>query len=115
MSRTNQNVTMWQGEAKTLVSPIVNAAGTAVSLTGAAISWRLYDVTTGVVLLTKTTAAGSVALSTTTATNDTVTVTLDPADTVSLEGAYYHEAAITGSQAAVLYTGVLTINVSAVL
>lgn len=114
MARTGQNLTMYQGEAQVIRAPIVDAAGAPVTLTGASITWRAENSYGAGV--TKSTGAGGVTLATTVATDDTVVITLAPADTATLTpGAYAHEAAITGSQAGVLLTGVLTLLESEVL
>lgn len=116
MARNDQHYTMYQGEVTPFTVPVVNSAGAPVTLTGAAITWTLRERADSAALVTKSTGAGSLTLTTTAATDDTLSWTLAGADTASLApGSYYHEAAITGSQAAVLLTGVLTIRPSAVL
>ena len=43
MTKLAQDITMWQGEDLVVTVPVTNAAGTAVSLTGAtAVKWSLF-------------------------------------------------------------------------
>lgn len=108
---------MWSGDDKTLIIPVTNAAAAAVSLTGAAVVWKLMDNGPGgTVRITKQSGGSGITLTTTTATNDTINITLDPADTASLAGQYYHECQVTDSVADVstVFTGVAIINADGV-
>ena len=82
------SVEMVQGESKILAYAVTNEAGVAVNVTGATCLWELSRTPGGIAILTKTTSSG-ISVSGT-----TIEVTIDAADTVTLEGLYYHELTI---------------------
>ena len=91
MTATGQNVTMRSGDTKRLQFTVTDAAGTAVDLTGATITWVLAAKLGGTTLLTKTIGFG---ITVNDASAGRFHVDLDPADTAALAGTYYHEAEV---------------------
>lgn len=83
---------MFAGDAKVLVITVRDAAGAAVNITGATITWEAARSTEDAAVITKTTSDG---IEITDATHGVFEVTLDPADTDDLFGLYYHEAELT--------------------
>lgn len=103
MTKTDQDLTMWQGEDWVITVPITNSAGTAVNLTGAtAVRWLVFagkgaQTSATVAALTKTLGSG-VALVNVNGTNDGVRITIDTDDTDDITpGVYYHECRVVDS------------------
>lgn len=87
MAKKNQNFELFQGDTKN----VVFAVDADNPITGSSITWALFD-RSGVLVLSKTTTAGI------TITGDKeFTVALDPDDTRTLLGTYFHEAKIVGA------------------
>ena len=107
MAKRRQNARMWQGEDKSLVFTVT---GTTLT-TATAIVWELSETErSDDATLTKTLAAAEI-----TADSDTqCTVTLDGADTESINGDYYQELRVTDANALeqVVAVGTLTIEIS---
>ncbi len=84
---------MVAGDDKVLEVTVTDAAGTAVDITGASIQWRLSKtVNRRPAQIAKATGGAGVEI--TDAAAGVFEVTLDPADTEDLRGAYYHEAEV---------------------
>jgi len=101
MTRTDQDLTMWQGEDLVMTVAITNSAGTAVSLTGAtAVRWSMFagkSPGSGTASLAKTLGSG-IALVDVDGTNDGVQITIDTDDTDDMTpGVYYHECRVVDS------------------
>jgi len=80
---------MYAGDNKSLTFTVTTAAGVAVVVTDAAISWVLTTAPGATALITKT-STGTITIS-----GSTVTVPLVEADTAALAGTYYYELEIT--------------------
>ena len=85
--------TMYSGDSKNLQFTITDNDDTPVDLTGATSSWILAASADGSALVTKTSGAGEITYSG--GSTNIATVAVDPADTASLAGRYYHELQIT--------------------
>jgi len=87
--------TMTAGDTKTLsVTVTEKADASATDISGAVIAWKLAQTLRGGVLISKSTVSG---ISITSGSGGTFDITIDPADTASLLGDYYHEAQVTFS------------------
>ncbi len=95
MTKQNQDFTMWQGEDKILEVTVKDESDVVVNLTGATIKWVLAPTVDGTVSITKETGGSGIVI--TDATNGVFQVTINAADTASLEGTFYHEAEVTSS------------------
>ncbi|HMN10729.1 MAG TPA: BppU family phage baseplate upper protein [Bellilinea sp.] len=91
MTSENQNFEMYSGDTHHLDITVKNSNGMPVDLTGASITWALYDQA-GTIQVTKTSESG---ISLTDPANGVFRVTLSPIDTDTLAGKYRHEAEIT--------------------
>ena len=115
----NQPITtsdnFFAGEDKTITFDVTQADGTTPQvMTGWALTWELKASVTGAIAISKTTAAGTVALSSKFGTNDRATVTIADGDTESAgAGAYYHHLRRTdaGSEQILAY-GDVTLRAS---
>tara|TARA_R110002096_G_scaffold288387_1_gene482127 strand:+ start:715 stop:1074 length:360 start_codon:yes stop_codon:yes gene_type:complete len=108
---TLNDFSLHSGDSLTLEVTVNDAAAAAVDITSATFIWVLSKKSTtsvaprGAAILTKALASGV-------AINDGPTgradITLDPADTASLDGTYYHELQMTnaGFVSTVLYGSV---------
>jgi len=85
MTKTAQNFEMWQGDTKQLRISVTGSDNAGYSLTGASLVYIVEVEPKSGSLIRKTT-ANDVSIS-----GSTVTVTLNPIDTLQLEGLYYHE------------------------
>ena len=102
--------TMTAGDSKTVtVSVTEQSDGAATNITGATISWKAARSLRKSPVLTKTTAAG---IAITSGAGGTFDITLDPSDTTSLSGDFYHEAKVTFTtgEVATVLRGVMTIS-----
>ena len=83
---------IFTGEDKTITFDVTQADGTTPQvMTGWALTWELKASVTGAVQISKTTTAGTIALSNKFGTNDRATVTIADGDTETVGGgAYYH-------------------------
>ena len=107
MSFTGQNITMYRGDSKVLY--VTNYRGSAfLDLSGGAVNYVIYKMSTGVVVLTKTTVSG---VSFFDPTNGIMEIELDPIDTEPLFGLYAHECEFTDTlgNISTLFTGKVTI------
>jgi len=87
--------TMTAGDTKVLsVTVTEKSDGSATDITGAVIAWKIAQSLRGGVLLSKSTPAD---ITITSGTGGIFAITVDPADTASLLGDYYHEAQVTFS------------------
>jgi hypothetical protein len=109
MSHNVQNFEIHAGDSRDIVVTVTDSQGAAVDLTGAAVAWQLArSAGSAAAVVSKSLGAG---IAITDGPNGVFTVTLDPADTESLTGLYYHEAEVTdaaGNRSTVL-TGVATV------
>ena len=106
MTKTNQNIEIWAGDAKSLVFGILNSAGTGQDMTGNSASWILQDEDNSVCTLAQINGTMS---------GSTVTVVLAASHTNILVGYYYHELASTASGSpATLAVGTAKINKSSI-
>lgn len=105
-----RDFSMFAGDDLTLTVTVKETDGTATTITSAAISWKASKSNSKTAAITKSTAAGGVTI--TNGAGGIFTVSLDPADTTSLEGDYIHEAQITFSNGDVrtVLRGVMTIE-----
>lgn len=117
MAQTGQNVPMYAGESKYIddVAVDMNTDGTtsATNLSGATIKWVMKPNVYATAILSKDNASlGGVSI--TDAPNGKFSVQLNPNDTKTLNGSYYHEAKVTDStgNVSVVSTGTITINPS---
>ena len=94
MTKQNQDFLMWSGDDKTITVTVYDNDDVVVDITGATITWELSLNVDSAALISKTVGSG-ITLSD--PTNGVFTITLDPTDTDSLSGRYYHEAEITDS------------------
>ena len=92
MTKQNQDFLMWSGDNKTITVTVYDNDDVVVDITNVAITWELSQNVDSVALISKTAGSG-ITLSD--PTNGIFTITLDPANTGSLSGRYYHEAEIT--------------------
>ena len=107
MTIVGQNYTMFSGDSKVITVTVTDADGAAVNLTGATISYVIFD--DGSATITKTVGSG---ITVTDAAAGTFTITLAASDTASLAGAYYHECQVTDSSGNIstIFTGTVTMN-----
>lgn len=103
------NFQMVAGDSKSLVVTVKDGAGLAVNITGATIKWRAARSFGKSAIISKSTASG---IQITDGANGQFTVTLDPADTNSLLGVYYHEAEVTSTnnEISTVISGTMKIN-----
>lgn len=99
MTKLGQDFTLWQGEDATVTFTVTDAAGDAVNLTGATLSWKATHDNT-VITLTPT-------LTNVNGTNDGVVLTFLPATTKDEPARIYrHEGrAVSGGKENVIFTG----------
>ena len=99
----DQNFSMHSGDSKAIAFTIYTTDGTtAVDIsTATAITWSMATAPNVTAAVTKTLAAGTIAVSGD--SNNIATVTLAATDTASLKGLYYHELQVTDS-ASLVYT-----------
>lgn len=111
MTATNQNFSMWQGDAKSLQITTTNDAGAPYDLSNVeAIVWAMGISSVSAPLVEKTLTSGISVNDPPTA--GIFTVSLASTDTTGLAGSFYHEARITdsGGNPRVVTTGNITIN-----
>jgi len=113
MTKLAQNAEIWAGDYKDLVVTITGSDGSGYSLAGASVTWIL-EASPGSGSLLRKFSEGSSAASGMTISTSTLTISLSPTDTQSLEGVYYHEAEAkdSASRATTLLVGTLKINKS---
>lgn len=105
-AKTNQDVTVYQGEDESIQFTITDSAGAAVDLTGATVTWACNkDGPGSAAALTKTDSAGI------TIATSVLTVSLSDTDTSGLAaGGYYHEIrAVLSGSGQVMATGTMTV------
>ena len=108
MTKQDQNFEIWSGDHKNLVAAITGSDGAAQDMTGMTIEWIMRPAAEAASLVRRTSAvSGGISIST-----STLTISMSPADTVSLGGTYWHEcsASDTDSNVATLFTGWATVN-----
>ena len=113
MTKQSQDFLMWSGDDKTITVTVYDNDDVVVDITGATITWELSQNVDSTALISKTVGSG-ITLSD--PTNGIFTIALDPADTASLSGRYYHEAEITDAAGDVstALVGHATINTDAI-
>ena len=113
MTKLSQNVEMWAGDYRDLIVTITRSDNAAYSLAGASVTWIL-EYAPGSGSLVRKFGEGATAASGMTISTSTLTISLSPADTQSLEGTFYHEAEAkdSASRVATLLVGSLKINKS---
>ena len=117
---TNPRQPFMSGDSRIIECAVKDEAGAAFDLTNAtAIRWQLFASDgsagfSGVAVLQKSLGSGVSSVSP--ATDGKFRVQLDPADTASLAGAYYHEAEVTMTGGAVhtVLTGKFQITADAI-
>lgn len=106
----SQDFTIYSGDSRSLPVTVTNGSGGTVNITGAqSIVWVVVGPS-GNVLLTKTLAAGQIALTNPTA--GICTITLLAADTSQLTGTYAHECRMVdvSGNSSIIFTGNLTVT-----
>lgn len=108
MTRTAQDFEMWSGDHKNLIFTITGSDSASANLTGASAYWVLANDAKSASFARLTSDSGSGI----TISGCTLTVSLSPAHTASLQGIYYHEAQIrdSGSNVSTVAVGTATIN-----
>lgn len=108
MTKTEQNWEMWSGDHKDLTYTVTDADSASVDLTSACVWWMLTDESKTASVLLRTADSGCGI----TISGCTFTVSLSPADTAGLAGAYYNESQVrtSGSVKGTVATGMGTIN-----
>ena len=104
MGKLAQNFTTWKGNYRQIEFFIEDVS----TLVGSTAEWAFSVDVDSAALVTKTSTAGSITFS-----DNIATVTLDPADTVSLDaGEYYHELRLsdTSSHPSTPAFGVMTLK-----
>lgn len=86
-------IEMYQGDSKILEVTVKDSDGNIVNLTGASARWALGHTAAGPVLASRDTTEGSVTF--TDAESGELEVEIQPEDTESLYGTYYHEVEVT--------------------
>jgi len=112
---TQNDITLHSGDTLVLEVTVKNASATAVDLTAATFAWAMSKKSAsavapqGAALLTKALASGITLID---AATGRIDITLDPADTESLAGTYYHELQMTdtGVVSTVLYGSVTIVK-----
>jgi hypothetical protein len=104
MTATKQNFSMFAGESKEIIVPVTKENNAELDITGSKIKWGFSNI-----LKTDT---NGITLSN--PTKGEFTITLNPIDTQSLEGIFYHGAVLTDALGNVttVMTGKITINKS---
>lgn len=86
----NQNFSMFSGDTKNLIAKVTNEDNLPADLTGASAKWALKEsIDSASNLIFKATPVDIFII------NNEVHIKLNPDDTKSLSGAYYHECEIT--------------------
>ena len=93
------DASMVSGDTKILRITAQNSSGTAINLNGATIIWSLFPLGGGAAIVTKGIGNGIVL---TTPGSGIFEVTINPADTASLSGAFAHETQITDTDGNIL-------------
>jgi len=109
MTTLNQKFSMFAGDTKYIVVPVVTPEGTPVTLTGTTIKWGAREIGGVTNVISKQTPTITIA-------GNVITIKLLPADTSALSGIYYHECEITDQQSNVstIFAGTVTIYKSGV-
>lgn len=106
-----RTVNMQAGDSKMLVVTVKDEGGKPFSLAGYSVSWVLASRAMAVLVRKDTSKVGGV--SKTNQAGGVFTVTLEPKDTSSLKGLYYHRARIKkGNLASTVLTGYIQISPS---
>jgi len=120
MTAQGQDITVYEGEDKTIDIYVTDSAGgSTVNLgTPTSVTWtvKASASTTESDLISKTLAAGEISVGDGNGTNDKLSIALDSADTQGLEGStYYHECRVVdgSSDNHVVTVGKITVNHSA--
>lgn len=112
MTATAQDFTMYAGDSRLIPVTVTNTAGTAKNLTGATVEWAMYLMNSATPSATKESGDGIEFVA---ASDGTLEIALDPADTENLRPhTYYHEAKVTDSSGNIstVLTGFITLNPS---
>ena len=109
MTTTAQNFTMWSGDDKTITVTL------STDITGATINYAIAASVGSTALITKATGGSGIAI--TDAANGIFTIDLDPSDTSSKAGVYYHECQVTDTSSVVstVFVGSVTINADLII
>lgn len=113
MTYSNQDLLLWSGDDKVITVTVYDNDDAIVNITSATITWQLSHNVSSAALISKTVGSG---ISLSDPSNGQFTITLDPADTASLSGRYYHEAEITdiGGNVSTAMVGHATIKTDAI-
>ena len=90
MTKSGQNVTMYQGDYRILEVTVLDENDAPRDVTGCLVTWVVYKPTTKFVELTKIVGSGISA-----PVGAVFEITLEPEDTLNLLGQYNHECEIT--------------------
>ena len=97
MTDVAQDFEIVSGNDRSVNITVTDDDGNAVDLTGATITWKAAtSPEASSALITKTNDSTN-GISVSTPSNGVLTINLDPADTQSLDGVYYHETLVTDS------------------
>ncbi|MGQ3299645.1 hypothetical protein [Reyranella sp.] len=101
--------TMYQGDTKVLQVTVKTPAGVVVPITGTTIRWQLAESAEDAEpIIAKAVGAGITIVDGPAGRFD---VAINPADTLALEGSYYHEAEVDdGGVISTVLTGAVTIK-----
>jgi hypothetical protein len=101
MTAVNQNFSMIAGDTKSLI------AAMSEDLTGASVKWALKK---------NVNSTENILLKTSTVSGTDITIKLDPTDTLSLSGVYYHECEVTDqlNNVSTVFTGMCLITKSGI-
>lgn len=108
MAETNQNLTVWAGEIRSIVVTVWDLnTGAVEDLTSASVSWKVKRGSS--TAISKSVGSGITLASD--PTTGVFTISLQAANTSSLEGEYQHEARVTLSDGtiATVLTGRFTV------
>jgi hypothetical protein len=95
MTQVAQRITHYAGDSLTLGVTTKTPSGEVVDLTNSDIAWVLAESVSASPAVSKDTAGGGIVV--TDALNGEFEIKIDPSDTESLSGTYYHEAELTDS------------------
>jgi hypothetical protein len=99
--------TMFAGDTKQIRVTITDSAGDPVTLAGATVKYKISARIRGEILVAKQTGGSGITVS-----SNVATISLAPADTQSLSGAFFHELEVTDTFGNVSTVFQDTINIS---
>lgn len=107
----DQNFTMTSGDTQDVTCTVTDDDDASVALAGMTIVWVLAQAPGMTAIETKTTTAADITIS-----SNTFSFSIEPSDTTSLDGTYYHEAQITDTTSDVqtVMSGWITIKMDTI-